>query len=209
MGDARPKSGYSANTPGHSQACHRAARAPRRTAAAMLLAAIGLTLTGCAHANNRTAGFAPDRAAQATRAGADRVCARFATAALSSDTVIDHDPSDARRRAAQLYGTSALEAQFVGQSGADPQWPTLVAHEASVSVRTSPVDDDPPPITANETSAGVVAHPTAHGAHAWTQTLPDVVVYCTLGATGPSWTVTAVTFSGNGVAPAASTAATR
>lgn len=36
----------------------------------------------------------------------------------------------------------------------------------------------------------------------WQEALPDVVVYCTLAATGATWRVTAVTFSDDGASPA-------
>lgn len=194
MGDARPKT------------CNIGVRwaARPRVAATVAVAALSLVIAGCAH-TSRPRSVATHPAHAASRLGADQVCAHFATTALSSDTVIDQNPSDARRRAAELFGTSALTAQFVGQTGDDPQWAALVAHEATVTVTASPVIDDPPPITSTQAAAGVIAHQTAMGLHGWHELLPDVVVYCTLAATGTTWTVTGVTFSDDGTSAAPTT----
>jgi hypothetical protein len=155
-----------------------------------LAAALATTLSAC----TRTAPSAHHSGAAQAPAGPGTICARFAVAALSSDTAIDAGPADARRRAADQFGTSALRQQLTGQ-GDDSAWVALAAHQASVSVSTTTVTDDPPPVGPNQAGAGVVAHQAASGSGGWHEALPDTVVYCTLVADGASWKVDSVTFT--------------
>jgi hypothetical protein len=117
--------------------------------------------------------------------------------ALSVDTTIDHSPADARHRAADQFGTSALDGQLTGQ-GSDATWPTLVARHAHVVVTTTPDDDDVPPATGTQTAAGVIAVPVAVGSDGWRQPLPADVVFCTLNQTSAGWKVAAVAVSDTG-----------
>jgi hypothetical protein len=192
VGDARPKHG--------SFTSQRQRRAVRLAALAMALA---LPVTACTRTTST-----PDRPTTGTplaeqRAGADGICTRFAVAALSSDTAIDRGSADARQRAAEQFGTSALVAQFTGQ-GADPEWAGLLAHEAYVAVSTAAVADDPPPIGLGEAAAGVVARRTAIGESGWRERLPDIVVYCTLVIGQQGWKVDTVSFSEDGSATSGS-----
>jgi hypothetical protein len=164
-------------------------------------AVIASALAGCAAAAPTAHRAGAGNPAGPTRAGASQVCARFAVAALSADTAVDSGPGNARQRAAVQFGTANLNQQITGQ-GNDPVWSTLVAHQADVTVTTTPITDDPPPAIPGQAAAGVIAHQTALGSAGWRLSLPDTVVYCTLTATGVSWKVDAVTFTDDGTAQA-------
>lgn len=123
------------------------------------------------------------------------VCARFAAAALSSDTAIDRGPADARKRAAGQWGTAELVDRLGGE-GRDTTWDLLAAHRARVQVDTSPVGDDPPPPRDGKAGAGVQARKVAVAADGWRQELPGTVVYCSLIRDDVgTWKVSAVSFA--------------
>lgn len=162
---------------------------------ALALTVTALVLVGCSRTppdSQQHPGMAP--ATSASAADAQDVCARFAEMALGVDTVIDHSPADARHRAADQFGTSALTSQLTGQ-GTDATWSTLAAHRAHVVVTTTPDDDDTPPLTGNRAGAGVIATLAAVGSDGWRQPLPSDVVFCTLSQTSTGWKVAAVSIS--------------
>lgn len=139
---------------------------------------------------HQTAQVALDRVVQDT-------CARFTIIALSTDAAIDLGPADARRRAAQQFGTPALADRLAGE-GRDHHWPLLAHHHAHVEVTTTPVTDDPPTLLDahdSQAAAGVVAHRTAIGPDGWKQALPSTVAYCSLSRSPDGWWVTDITFA--------------
>lgn len=161
-------------------------------------ALLALTATSCSQAPDGGADGSQAAAAAASgdaqRASVQDICARFTAMALSSDAEVDRGPADARGRAASTFGTSELAAMLAGE-GRDQSWPTLADHKAHIQIVTEPVGDDPPPVQANQASAGVLATRTAIGADGWKQVLPGVVAYCSLIPQDGSWKVAAVTFS--------------
>ncbi len=163
--------------------------------------AAALLATACAHTASPTQ--PPDTATvpqtlasatdQARHGGAD-LCARFTIAALGSDTATDAGPADARRRAAQQFGTPTLIDGLVGE-GRDTTWPILAEHHARVQISIAPVADDPPPQDGEHAGAAVVATRTAVADDGWRRELPSIVVYCALRRTQDGWKVADVIFS--------------
>lgn len=150
-------------------------------------------------------GHSPDTTTQGpgprpVPADIQQVCTNFVTTALSVDTIADHTPADARRRAALGFGVPDLDKNLTGD-GRDPDWPLLQSHRAHVSVSTQPVADDPPPVRANQAAAGVRVSRIATGSDGWRQTLPSVVAYCALRQESTGWKVAALTLSDDGATP--------
>jgi len=163
------------------------------------VAALVLT-TACACTTLPTspgpAAVAPNHpaATEPARAGVQDLCARFTIAALGSDTTTDAGPADARRRAAQQFGTPALIDRLAGE-GRDPRWRVLAEHRGRVQVSTTTVADDPPPQDGDHAGAAVLATRTAVADNGWRDELPSTVAYCALQRTQDGWKVADVTFS--------------
>jgi hypothetical protein len=164
----------------------------------LAVVAVALFIAGCSRPASNSSPPSPQSSPPAetttARDAVEEVCARFAVVALSSDTTIDRGPADARRRAADQFGTPRLAEQLAGE-GRDHDWPLLAAHRARVQVDTEPIGDDPPPSTPQRASAGVIARRVAVGDAGWRQDLPSTATYCSLVRTGQGWRVDRVGFT--------------
>jgi hypothetical protein len=172
---------------------------PRRPLSLLLALAATTPAISCSHhPTTVTAAHPPTSATPSTpdapAAPPGDTCARFAIAALSSDTTIDHNPGDARQRAAQQFGSAGLANHLAG-AGNDQTWPAMVTHSAHIVVDATPINDDPPASTTDHAGAGVLTQRTALAPDGWRQQLPTLAVYCTLANDGSRWAITAITMS--------------
>ncbi|MFC7344946.1 hypothetical protein [Saccharopolyspora griseoalba] len=113
---------------------------------------------------------------------AREVCTQAAIAWLSPDTRTDSDPSAARLRAAERWGTPALQATTASAPPARPtsEWREWNAHHARISAHAVPyIGDAPPPADHGRHYAAVQIARTAIGTGGWQQQLPEVTAYCT------------------------------
>ncbi|WP_336159952.1 hypothetical protein [Amycolatopsis sp. VC5-11] len=179
MSRTRPKTG-------------RVRRTLRRTG--QILFAAGVIAHSGAACSRAPAPSTPPNASALPVEAAAEVCARFTVAALSVDTATDTGPADARRRAAQQYGTADLENTLAGE-GRDRTWTDLAARRARVHVDTEPITDDPQPSDDRTAAAGVLATATASAPDGWRQKLPTLAAYCSLTQAGRAWKVAGVSFS--------------
>src|SRR5215211_4005180 len=131
---------------------------PARYGVAAILGWAMVATAGCSDGGNGSDGVHGPTLPSEARG----LCADFVTTALSIDTKTDRGPGEARTRAATRYGIPGLAEQFDGE-GNDPAWAQLEQHNARVDVQIEPVDDDPPPVRADEASAAVLATRIAAG----------------------------------------------
>lgn len=114
-----------------------------------------------------------------------QVCRATAATWFASDTTTDHSPAEARIRAAQRYGTDALQQRAgAGMSRAKnlgPRWQQWADHEAVIDTQLQPYIGEKPPAPRDGTAyAAVIVQRTATGADGWHQQLASMTVYCTL-----------------------------
>jgi len=173
--------------------CHRRAL---RSVELVLFTVFAVGIAGCGRqpASDQPTSTTAESASPPDRGAAQEICGRFTIAALSTDAAIDRGPADARRRAANQFGTPALVDQLAGE-GRDHDWPLLTQHRAHVQVATTPVADDPQTPTDTQAAAGVIAHRVAVGPDGWQHALPGTVAYCSLTRGPDGWKVTTVTFT--------------
>ncbi|MFI5614950.1 hypothetical protein [Amycolatopsis sp. NPDC051903] len=119
------------------------------------------------------------------------VCSDLGIASVAGDTSVDYGPADARRRAAQQYGTPALQQQWAG-SGQDQQWDALKAAHARINATATPVGDDLPPAQNGQASAAATITPTATLPNGQHQPMTTFVIYCGLQQVNGAWRVTTV-----------------
>lgn len=165
---------------------------PRRRTAALLLSATGLGVTVCA-CSPQPAPPPPHPAAPG--ASPEQVCSALAREAYTATPNREPTPAEARTRAAEHWGTPALQQQWRG-SGADPLWQQLATTGGTLHAETAPIADQAPPARGPHAAAAVQVTPIATWPTGQQSPQPAVILYCGLDHGPQGWRVSSVQVSG-------------
>lgn len=106
------------------------------------------------------------------------------------DTRTDSSPLDARKRAAQRYGTSGLQQTVTAGQGRDLDWPQWTQARAHVQATIGTYTGDAPPAAApGEAHRAAQVERELVPETGQPSRLPAVNVYCTLTSVGAGWLV--------------------
>lgn len=168
---------------------------PRRAATLLISAAsVGLTVCACSPQPTPPPPRPPAPAAPPAESP-EQVCSALASEAYTATPSREPTPASARQRAAEHWGTLALQQQWRG-SGADPMWDQLAATGGTLHAETSPVPDGTPPGRGGSAAAAVQVTPIATDPNGQQSPQPGVLLYCGLDRTPTGWRVSSVQVSG-------------